>query len=175
MAEVRAQLLAGQLEALIPLVSQHRRLLSYLTALSYDLDPLISQRAIQAFGLAAKQLAADDPDFVRNHFRRLVWLLNDESGGIGWRAAELLGEALFHCHALFPEYLPILISLLDMEPEDAPRFQSSVLRAISRVAQVDSSAMQAARPLLLPLLQNPEPQVADLAGQCLNLLDQKPS
>ena len=112
---------------------------------------------------------------LSNHFRRLVWLLSDESGGIGWRAAELLGEALYYCRALFPEYVPILISLLDMEPEDAPRFQSSVLRAIGRVAQADASAMQAARPLLLPLLHSPDPQVADLASQCLQLLDQNPS
>ncbi len=33
-------------------------------------------------GLAAGCISGDDPEYVRVHLRRLMWLLNDESGAL---------------------------------------------------------------------------------------------
>ncbi len=71
-----------------------RRVLSYLTALTYDPDPTVAQQAVLALDMAAGAVSDIAPEFVRGHLRRLFWLLNDESGGIGWRAAEAIGEIL---------------------------------------------------------------------------------
>ena len=100
---------------------------------------MIAWRAIEAFGAAGAQIADRDPEFVRGHLRRLLWLLSDESGGIGWRAPELLGEALYRRPGQFAEFMPILASLLDMEPEDAARFRAGWLWAVGRVAEVAQS------------------------------------
>ena len=70
-------------EAIAGLAGRKRRVLSFLTALTYDHDPLISWRAVEAMGLAAGRISDEDPEYVRVHLRRLMWLLNDESGGIG--------------------------------------------------------------------------------------------
>ena len=88
-----------------------------------------------ASGLAVRIIARRDPEYIRNYLLRLFWLINNESGGIGWRAPELIGEILYHCPQ-FSQFFPMLISLLDLE-EDAPRFRVGTLWAIGRVAQVE--------------------------------------
>lgn len=183
-ADLRRLLQDGDLAAIAAWAGRQRRVLSYLTALTYDPDPQVAGRAIEAFGLAASAISEVDPEFVRGHLRRLFWLLNDESGGIGWRAPELIGEVLRRQPHRFAEFIPNLLWLLDMETEDAPRFQASILRGILAVgqatdlAQVISSvkgttARQAAglpgfTELLYPLLTADNEEVRSLARQCLN-------
>ncbi len=132
-ARIRGMLEEGDSAALVALASRNRRVLSYLTALTYDPDPAIADRAVAAIGLTAGVISDSDPEFVRGHLRRLFWLFNDESGGIGWRAAEAIAEIIRARPERFAEFIPLLYGLLEMEPEDAPRFRASVLRAIERL------------------------------------------
>ncbi len=141
-----------------------KRSLSYLLALSYDQDALIAWRAVEAYGLAASKVAAADAEFVRNQLRRLHWLLSDESGGVGWRAPELMGEILYRCPEQFGEYIPILVSLIDMEEQDAARFRAGYLWATGRVAAVLSSALQGSITYILPCLHDNSPQIRGLAA-----------
>jgi len=53
---------------------------------------------------------------------------------------ELIGEILYHCPQ-FTQFFPMLISLLDLEKEDASQFRAGTLWAIGRVAQADREAM----------------------------------
>jgi len=145
----------------------NKRTLSFLTALTYDQNRLISWRAVEAFGLVASYVAESDPEYVRVHLRRLVWLLNDESGGIGWRAPECIGEVLHHKPELFSGFIPILVNLIDMEPEDAIRFRAGWLWAITRLGEVDLESARHAQPWILPCLDDPDPQVRGMAVRCL--------
>lgn len=168
---LRAWLAQGALTEAAQLARQERRVLSYLTGLTYDADPLVSERAIQAAGLAAGIVSDDDAEFVRGHLRRLFWLLNDESGGIGWRAAEVIGEIIRARPARFAEFIPNLIWLLDMEAEDADRFRPSILRGIMRIAEAaDLSGRDDLRGFLATLVAHPDPALRALAQQCLGLL-----
>ncbi len=170
---LRSHLTDYDLKAVEALAERGRRVLSYLVALTYEPEPLLAWRAVEAFGVAAAAIADRDPEFVRGHLRRLLWLLSDESGGIGWRAPELIGEVLRRRPRLFAEFMPILASLLDMEPEDAIRFRAGWLWAIGRVAKVAPRAMQAALPLIAPCLDDADPQVRGLAAWCLGQLGHK--
>ncbi len=149
---------------------EQKRVLSFLTALTYDPDSTINWRATEAIGIAASQIAAQDPEFVRGHLRRLLWLLSDESGGIGWRAPEAIGEILYREPDLFKDFIPILINLIDMEPEDAPRFRAGWLWAISRLAAVRLEEAQKAHPWVTPALADTDPQVRGMAVWCLSRL-----
>jgi hypothetical protein len=149
---IRQWLLATDYEPILELAGRKKRALSLLTALTYDQDPSVSEHAITASGLAAKVIAERDPEFIRNTLLRLFWLVNDESGGIGWRAPELIGEILYHCPQ-FDQFFPMLISLLDLEEEDAPRFRAGAFRAIGRVAQTAQEAMLPALPYIQSLLE----------------------
>ncbi|MCX7707876.1 MAG: HEAT repeat domain-containing protein [Anaerolineae bacterium] len=169
-ALLRRHLAEYDLDAVAALAERQRRALSYLVALTYEPDPKLAWRAIEGFGLAAAHIADRDPEFVRVHLRRLLWLLSDESGGIGWRAPELIGEVLHNRPGRFPEFMPILASLMDMEPEDAVRFRAGWLWAVGRVATVAPAPMQAALPWVEPCLADPDPQVRGMAVWCLSRL-----
>jgi AraC family transcriptional regulator of adaptative response/methylated-DNA-[protein]-cysteine methyltransferase len=137
---LRQWLLEANYAPILESAENKNGILSLLTALTYDKDVKISDHAIEATGLAARIIASRDPEYVRNYLLRLFWLVNDESGGICWRAPELIGEILHHCPQ-FSQFFPMLISLLDLEEEDAPRFRAGTLWAIGRVAQVAKDAM----------------------------------
>ncbi len=169
---IRQWLLEGQYQAILSLAKHKKHILSQLTALTYDEDATVSQRAIEVAGLAAKIIAERDSEFIRNTLLRLFWLVNDESGGIGWRAPELIGEILYHCPQ-FDQFFPMLISLLDLEEEDAPRFRAGTLWAIGRVAQTARQAMLPAIPHIQSLLDGNailSPGEKETALQCLEQL-----
>ncbi len=155
-------------EAIIELTGHKRRVLSFLTALTYDPDRLVSWRAVEAIGLAAAYIAdEDDPEVVRVHLRRFQWLLNDESGGIGWRFPEAMGEVVHNRPRQFAEFVPIIISLFDMEQEDVGPFRPGILWAVGRLAQVIPGVMQRALRWVVPCLDDPSPQTRGMAVWCL--------
>jgi len=173
LSAVRQWLLREKYTSVLELARDKKRVLSLLTGLTYDRDSVISDHAIKVAGLAAKVIAERDPEYIRNHLLRLFWLVNDESGGIGWRAPELIGEILHYCPQ-FSQFFPMLISLLELEKEDAPRFRVGTLRAIGRVAQIAREAMLPALPQI-ETLNAPEIDVVtrEMATWCLEQLAQR--
>ncbi|MCJ7684326.1 MAG: hypothetical protein MUO68_08530, partial [Desulfobacteraceae bacterium] len=98
--------LDSALEALcsMPLLRVINSLFSFL----YRTDEQIRWRAVTAMGAAVAGLAHEDMEQARVIMRRLIWNLNDESGGIGWGSPEAMGEILA-CHELLAdEYAPVL-------------------------------------------------------------------
>jgi hypothetical protein len=83
-----------------------------LFSLFCDRDPLLRWRAVTAMGAVAAALAAREPESARVIMRRLMWNLNEESGGIGWGCPEAMGESLARSALLAAEYGCILISYL---------------------------------------------------------------
>ncbi len=76
-------------------------------------DQLIKWRSVKAMGKLLAKLANDDIESARVVMRRLMWSLNDESGGIGWGAPEVMGEAMFQSDVLAKEYATMLGSYAD--------------------------------------------------------------
>ena len=74
-------------------------------------------------GQAASRVAERDHRSVRDHLRRLLWLMSEESGGICWRAPEAMAEIVHRTPRLFSEYAPVVMSLLhEMAEEDLQHF-----------------------------------------------------
>lgn len=170
LSALRQWLLDEDYQSILDIVRRKKRVLSLLTALTYDKNQMISDRAIQATGLAAKVIAERDPEYIRNYLLRLFWLVNDESGGIGWRAPELIGEILYNCPT-FEQFFPMLIALLDLEKEDAPRFRAGTLWAIGRAAQVANDAMLPALPQIEILMDSEiKPDTKEMAVWCMRQL-----
>ncbi|MFC1869605.1 DVU0298 family protein, partial [Thermodesulfobacteriota bacterium] len=72
----------------------------------YSEDPLIKWNAVTSMGAIVSKLAHEDMEAARVVIRRLMWNLNDESGGIGWGSPEAIGEILSSHKALAEEYSP---------------------------------------------------------------------
>ncbi len=69
-----------------------RQSVNFLFSFFYDKEEIIKWRAIAAFGRVVSMLADQNMESARVIMRRLMWNLNDESGGIGWGSPEAMGE-----------------------------------------------------------------------------------
>jgi hypothetical protein len=107
--------------------SPHRVLFS----LALDEDHLISWRAIEFIGRLAGREAEGQLENMRDMIRRLLWLMNDESGGLGWHSPEMIGEILMNVPSLIDEYGRLLLAYLREEP-----FENGVHEAIARISEL---------------------------------------
>ncbi len=168
-SQLRELLADRKFDEIAALAAKRKRVLNLLVSLTFDADPLIAWRAVDALGRAAECVAPEAPDVVRNHLRRLLWLISEESGGVCWHAPEAMAEIVRRRPDAFADYIPIIASLLHtMEKEDLVRFRAGILRAIGRLAHLVQK-----EPVLdhvSACLDDPDPQVRGMAVWCLGHL-----
>lgn len=152
-------------DALMKVPLGNGRLLSTLVSLTYDRKNVISYRAIEAFGIVSKEIAKTKPEIVRNAAGRLLWMIREESGGIGWSSPEILGEIVRNNPDSFSDIAPIIVSFLD---EDM--LAEGVLWAVGRIGEVNPELVAHAIPLILSYLHNPEPLLRGSAAWALGIL-----
>ena len=155
-------------DGIVDVAGRKRRTLGLLISLTFDADPQIAWRAVEAMGAAADRIARDDPDYVREHLRRLHWLLSEESGGICWRAPEAMAEIIRRDPDRFSDYVPIVVSLIgEMAEEDLAHFRVGILWAIGRLGAIAGNELDAAEPTIRACLDHHDPQVRGMAAWCL--------
>jgi hypothetical protein len=120
-------------------------------------DARLRWRAITATGMLVARLADGEMESARVIVRRLMWSLNDESGGIGWGAPEAMGEIMARHLGLAREYACILVSYLDEAGNylELPALQGGALWGVGRLAQVRPDLLAPIPALLPPFLQSP--------------------
>ena len=166
--QLRALLENGRHGEIAQLAKRNRGVLGRLIPFTFDSDPEIVQQAVEAMGITAAAVAESDPEHVRNHLRRLHWLLSEESGGVCWRAPEAMAEIVRRRPDLFADYIPIVVSLIDtMEEEDQAGFRTAILRAIGRLASCGGKEIREVLPRVAACLDDPDPRVRDMAAWCL--------
>jgi HEAT repeat protein len=166
-------LIQGRIDQIAEKAAHTKRVLGTLIPLTYDRDPEISWRAIEAMGAAALKIADHDVDYVREHLRRLYWLLSEESGGVCWRAPEAMAEIVSREPALFADYVPIVVFLiLNLAEEDLEHFRGGALWAIGRLGPVAGDGIAAVLPAVNAALDDPNPQVRGMAVWCLGRVGQ---
>lgn len=171
-ARLRELLAEGDFEGITEMAVEKRRVLGSLVTLTYDPDPQTGWRAVEALGLAARRVAEDTPEQVREYLRRLYWLISEESGGICWHAPAAMAEIVRHKPNLFPDYVPIVVFLiLYLAEEDLDHFKTDVLWAIGRLGPVASPHIEEVEPAIVLALDDPDPQVRGIAVWCLGQLD----
>lgn len=106
-------------------------------------EELVRWHAVSGFGCVLPTIGERDMEAARTVMRRFLWMLNDESGGIGWGVPEAMGEVMYHCRPLAEEYLHMLVSYtIDDGPElfqdgnflEMEMLQEGVLWGLCRVA-----------------------------------------
>ncbi len=99
--------------------------------------------AVSCMGVTVDRLAAQDLEEARIVMRRLLWSLNDESGGIGWGAPETMAEIMYRNELLAREYCHMLVSYTQEDGEELcqdgnflehPLLQRGVMWGIGRLA-----------------------------------------
>jgi len=132
-------------------------------------DDDLKWRAVSLIGLVIALLAEEDMEAARTMMRRLMWSLNDESGGIGWGAPESMAEAMVEREELASEFANILISFIAPEGqylEHVP-LQRGAVWGVGRLARFRPAHLADAEQYLVPLLGAEDLQVRALAAWAL--------
>jgi hypothetical protein len=133
-----------------------------LQRLCFDGDELTRWRAVEALGLTAAVLARRGPEPVKEYLRRILWLMNDESGGLLWTGPEVMGAILANVPGERAEFGPIVASFLEEEP-----FRVGIRWALWRFADLAPEVVREAAPELERSFVDPDPVVRGLAALAL--------
>lgn len=125
------------------------RLLSKLFAKTISTDSTQSWRAIEAIGVASKIKAKADLEKIRDFIRRCIWMMNDESGGLGWHSPEIMGEILYQVPTLIPEFGHLLFHYFNESP-----FERGAVHAVMRIASLAPSLVESHLDQMLRMIQH---------------------
>jgi len=156
--EIRDALLEGDFAKIAQRAMENKKVFSMLISFTYDKESIVCWRAIEAMGKAAGAVAGRDPSSVRNIVQRLLWSMGEESGGIGWSAAEMLGEIVINTPETCRDIPPILLSFKDEES-----FLPGVLWSIGRIAGAGMNNGEGAEELVIQSLSHKSPLGRGLA------------
>ena len=140
-------------------------------------DEPVRWHAITALGPIVAALAHRDMEGARVVMRRLMWSLNDESGGIGWGAPEAMGEIMACHNGLAQEYGHILVAFMREDGFflELEMLQRGLMWGLGRLAQARPALLRErnAATYLLPYLESSDAAVRGLAAWALGMLQAK--
>ena len=161
-------LLDRNLEGLFAQLDEDPSTMQVLQGLLFEKDDLLRWRAIEAIAKEAARAAAQDPEPARVRIRKLMWLLNEESGNVAPNAAVAIGVILAELPALIPEFGRILASYMD-----EPTFRRGVAWAVARLAAIQAKPFVEIVPDLLEALMDGDPYVRACATIALGALGKR--
>jgi hypothetical protein len=143
-----------------------RQVVNPLISFFCSTDEMLKWYAVSAMGIVVGRLFEQRPESARVVMRRLMWSLNDESGGIGWGAPEAMAEIMVHSQALADEFSCLLISYLDPDGNylEHEILQRGALWSAGRLAHERPDLMAPAAVFLPPYLQSVDPFHRGLAA-----------
>ena len=137
-----------------------------------DGDNAVKWRAVEVMGAVVARMAEKDIETARNVMRRLMWSLNDESGGIGWGAPETMAEIAARNLRIAREFAHVIVSYaredgnyLEYEP-----LQRGLMWAIGRLAGAWPELVEGAEIYVAPFLESPDPAVRGQAARTLGIM-----
>lgn len=144
-------------------------------------DENVHWNAVACMGPAVARLAEQNPEDARIVMRRLLWSLNDESGGIGWGAPEAMAEIMVQHQVMADEYIHMLISYMREDGEELFQdgnylehevLQRGLLWGVARLAETKPEMLKQRDVVkdLLPYLGSQDACVRGLAAKALGLL-----
>lgn len=149
-----------------------RALVSPLFGALHLMEPRIHWTATRVMGEVTSRLAEENLEEARVVLRRMMWNLNDESGGIGWGVPEAMGEILTRHEGLAEEFANILASYSREDGnylEHVP-LQTGLLWGLVRLASVRPALLRDAGPDVLAFLNSDVPVLRGLAAYLAGLL-----
>jgi HEAT repeat protein len=162
---VRRLLIEHDWEEIVRLALIDRRVLRILLGLLYDAEDYVHWLAIDAIGRCGGRTAADDPEKTRDLIRRLLWTLNDESGGTPWGAAGAIGAVIAARPDLFAGYLSMICPFhedLNIYPE--------FIWSVAAVGRARPDLAGGHVPFLLDALGHAAAGIRGYAAWCLGVL-----
>ncbi len=163
-------------EALKRLDIPPQRMINPLLCALFEPDEVLRWRVIRGVGITVSAMAEKDLESARIIMRRLMWSLNDESGGIGWGAPEAMGEIMAENETLAREYYRILVSYIDIKGNllENEELELGVMWGISRLAQKRPELLREWTAPVMAQLKSPHPVKRGLALRTLLAVGPQP-
>ncbi|MBI9111288.1 DVU0298 family protein [Maridesulfovibrio ferrireducens] len=130
---------------------------------------IVRWHGISSFGQVVDRMFAEDAARARIVMRRIMWMLNEESGGCGWGVPEAMGEITASNKVLADEYGRILLSYIHEEegkPENYLEFTLLLRGAIWGVARLAQNRPDIVKPAtddLIKFLGSSDPALVGIA------------
>ena len=136
-----------------------RQVVNPLFSFLYHADEIVRWRAVSAMGVVTAQIAEKNMESARIIMRRLIWNLNDESGGIGWGSPESMGEIMARSDIMAREFSKILVSYVLPHGNflEHDILQRGVLWGLHRLSKADPGLTYSAAPFVRPFLTSKDP------------------
>ena len=130
-----------------------------LFACFYNRSQRVKWRAVALMGFIVSGLAEHEMESARVIMRRLMWNLNDESGGIGWGSPEAMGEIMARSNKVADEYGAILGSYVrrDQNFLEHEGLQRGSIWGVGRLAAIRPALLQDTAEDLRLFLASPDP------------------
>ncbi|MFH2046570.1 MAG: DVU0298 family protein [Pseudomonadota bacterium] len=150
-----------------------RKVVNYLFSNLYSKEELVKWRSVTAMGEVVSAIADSDMESARVVMRRLIWNLNDESGGIGWGSPESMAEIIAKHDKLGKEYNRILISYINKNGNflENEVLQQGVLWGIGRIADEKPQLVKDSFPLLELYIKSRDSLSRGLAAKAMAAID----
>lgn len=138
-----------------------RKVLNPLISLFCSTDPLIRGRAVTAVGVVVEELARQDREAARIVMRRFMWMLNDESGGIGWGVPEAMAEVMARDEKLADEFADILVSYMDEQGNylEYEALQRGLMWGLARISENRADHVRRAADYLPAFVHSSDPAI----------------
>lgn len=164
--EVVGSLLSrGAYDEIVEIAKQDKSVIRWIISFSYDKDDVVTWRAAEAIGKVTHQLSKKRMDVVRDTVRRLLWTMTEESGGIGWSSAEMIGEIIRNNPDDLSDIIPVLWSFRDEE-----MFRAGVVWAMCRIASVRPDLVRFITGDLRAMIKDNNPEVRGYSALAIGLL-----
>ena len=136
-----------------------RQVVNPLFSFLYHADEIVRWHAVSAMGVVTAGLADKNMESARVIMRRLMWNLNDESGGIGWGSPEAMGDIMARSDLMAREFSKILISYVLPHGNflEHEILQRGLLWGLYRLSQAKPELTYDAAPFVRPFLTSRDP------------------
>ena len=151
--EVEALVNAYDLEPLLSMAEQDKRIIRDLQRLLYSVDKLFRWRAADVMGRVSAVIATYDPGAISKLLQRLFSSMMDTAAS-SWGSLDAIGEIISNSPEHFAGYVPQLYQFASDRS-----LLAEVLRALGNIGAKRPDLMRAKASLFVPLLQDPDPEI----------------
>jgi hypothetical protein len=162
--EVAAFVEAYDLNPLLDVAKEDKRIIRDLQRLIYSVDKLLRLRATDALGKVSGVIAEYDPGAISKLLQRLFSASADTAAS-SWGCLDAIGEIISNSPEQFGGYMPQLYQFAGDRD-----LLAEVLRALGNIGDKRPDLMRKKAFHFVPLLQDPEPEIRGYAAILLGNL-----
>ena len=152
------------LESLLDLAAQDKRVLRDVKRLLYSAEKLSRWKAAEALGKISAVIAQKDPGAISKLLQGLFTSVSDTAAS-SWGSVDAIGEIISDLPDHFSGFLPQLVQL-SRDPSLLPE----VLRAMGKIGETRPDLLRRFSYPMMPLLRNPDSDVRAYAAILLGNL-----